>query len=120
MEKYKEQLQPKLKKLPVPELYETLARLNEWISPLVTAEELAAFQTKAAIFSTSVGAQLQTELVEQMEQTTGSWLAPLWQKSYLESRRPLQSETNFALIIKEEYYDQIKRSTSRSVDLSND
>ncbi|WP_086444872.1 choline/carnitine O-acyltransferase [Candidatus Enterococcus lemimoniae] len=117
MEKYKEQLQPKLKKLPVPELYETLARLNEWISPLVTAEELAAFQTKAAIFSTSVGAQLQTELVEQMEQTTGSWLAPLWQKSYLESRGPLQSESNFALIIKEEYYDQIKSKEARAAQL---
>ncbi|WP_375179256.1 choline/carnitine O-acyltransferase [Enterococcus rotai] len=117
MEKYKEQLQPKLKKLPVPELYETLDRLNEWIAPLVTEEELAAFQTKATTFSTSVGALLQTELVEQMEQTTGSWLAPLWQKSYLESRGPLQSESNFSLIIKEEYYDQIKSKEARAAQL---
>lgn len=53
-----------------------------------------------------------------MEQTTGSWLAPLWQKSYLESRGPLQSESNFALIIKEEYYDQIKSNQKKHEPLS--
>ncbi|EOH92852.1 hypothetical protein UAW_02893 [Enterococcus haemoperoxidus ATCC BAA-382] len=117
MTKYKEQLRPTLKKLPVPELHETLATLNEWICPLVTVEELAAFQEQAKAFSLFEGEGLQTSLVDYMEQTTGSWLAPLWEKSYLESRGPLQSKSNFALMINEEYYEKIASKEARAAQL---
>lgn len=106
MKKYKDQLLPKLKKLPVPELQETLVDLSEWIRPLVTKEQLVDFQKKAETFGVSEGPLLQKKLVTYAEKTAGSWLAPLWEESYLKSRGFLQSESNFALIIDESFHDQ--------------
>ncbi|WP_206912773.1 carnitine O-acetyltransferase [Enterococcus sp. DIV0840] len=117
MEKYKEELLPTLKKLPVPELHETLVALSDWLRPLVTLEELKDFQKRAITFSVSDGVLLQKDLVDHAKNTAGSWLAPLWEESYLESRGHLQSESNFALIIDESYYDHIKSKEARAARL---
>ncbi|ALR99922.1 hypothetical protein ATZ33_00555 [Enterococcus silesiacus] len=117
MEKYQEELLPNLKKLPVPELHETLVALTDWLRPLVTLEELKEFQKRAITFSVSDGLLLQKDLVEYAESRAGSWLAPFWQESYLESRGHLQSESNFALVIDERYYDQMKSKEMRAAQL---
>lgn len=117
MKKYKEALLPKLEKLPVPELQETLAVLSEWLRPLVTLEELKDFQKRAVAFSVSDGVLLQKDLEKQAENTNGSWLAPLWEESYLESRGYLQSESNFAMVIDDSYYDRIKSKEARAAQL---
>ncbi|MGX7264331.1 choline/carnitine O-acyltransferase [Enterococcus crotali] len=117
MEKYKEKLLPKLKKLPVPELHETLVALSDWLRPLVTLEELKDFQKKAIAFSVSDGLLLQKDLVEYAENSAGSWLALFWEESYLKSRGYLQSESNFALIIDEHYYSQIESKEMRAAQL---
>ncbi|MGM0218100.1 choline/carnitine O-acyltransferase [Enterococcus sp. AZ126] len=108
MKKYNEELLAKLKKLPVPELHETLVSLSDWLRPLVTVDELKDFQKRALTFSVSDGVLLQKSLVDYAENIAGSWLAPLWEENYLESRGYLQSESNFALIIDESYYDHIE------------
>lgn len=117
MEKYKEELLPKLKKLPIPELHETLVALSEWLRPLVTLEELKDFQKRAIAFSVSDGILLQKDLVAHAKNRTGSWLAPFWEESYLENRGYLQSDSNFALIIDESYYDQIESKEMRAAQL---
>ncbi|MGX7244433.1 choline/carnitine O-acyltransferase [Enterococcus quebecensis] len=117
MEKYKEQLLPKLKKLPVPELHETLREFSEWMRPLMTLEELKDFQKKVVAFGFSDGVILQKDLVHYAEKTTGSWLAPLWEQNYLESRGYLQSESNFALVINPIYYDQLTSKEAKAAQL---
>lgn len=117
MEKYQEELLPKLKKLPVPELYETLVALSDWIRPLVSLEELKDFQKRAIAFSMSDGPLLQKDLVEHAKNNAGSWLAAFWEESYLKSRGHLQSESNFALIIDERYYDKIESREVRAAQL---
>lgn len=117
MKKYQDKLLPKLKKLPVPELNETITSLNDWVSPLMTTETLDDFQKKAVIFSTSDGLILQNRLLDHAQKITGSWLAPAWKESYLESRGHLQSESNFAMIIAERYYENIKAKEARAAKL---
>lgn len=117
MEKYKEQLLPELEKLPVPELHETLVALNEWMRPLITIEELRDFQKRAITFSVSDGVLLQKDLVNYAKKTSGSWLAPIWESSYLESRGYLQSESNFALTINKSYYERIATKEARAAQL---
>ncbi|WP_429950490.1 choline/carnitine O-acyltransferase [Enterococcus sp. AZ101] len=117
MKKYQEELLPKLKKLPVPALRETIARLSDWVSPLLTTEVLHDFQEKASTFSTSEGLVLQKKLVDHANKGAGSWLAPAWEKSYLKSRGYLQSESNFALIIAERYYEHINSKEARAAQL---
>lgn len=112
-----EELASKLKRLPVPELHETLIALNDWLRPVVTTEELKEFQKKAITFSVSDGALLQKDLVKQAQLQTGSWLAPLWKESYLEHRGYLQSESNFALMIDDKYYAQIDTKVGRAAQL---
>ncbi|EOI03095.1 hypothetical protein UAY_00842 [Enterococcus moraviensis ATCC BAA-383] len=117
MEKYKKELLPNLKKLPVPELQETLVELNNWLRPVVSLEQLRSFQKKAIAFRFSDGLLLQKDLVDYAENTTGSWLAPLWEESYLEGRGYLQTESNFGLVIDEYYYDQVESKEARAAQL---
>lgn len=117
MEKYKEELLPKLKKLPVPELNDTLVALSDWLRPLVTLEELKDFQKRAIAFNVLDGLVLQKRLVDYAQNMAGSWLAPLWTDSYLANRGHLQSESNFALVIDERYYNKIESKKVRAVQL---
>ncbi|MEI5995064.1 hypothetical protein A5880_002654 [Enterococcus sp. 4G2_DIV0659] len=117
MKKYTEDLRPKLEKLPIPDLHETLDALIEWTKPLMTNEELSKFQEKVTTFGDSEGILLQKELMQYTEQRKGSWLAPLWQEGYLESRGYLQSESNFALIIDQDFYKKIKTREARAAQL---
>ncbi|WP_207694122.1 carnitine O-acetyltransferase [Enterococcus sp. DIV0212c] len=117
MEKYKEQLLPKLEKLPVPDLQETITSLSQWLEPLITNEQLLDFQKSAMDFSSSDGLLLQKDLINYAESTAGSWLAPFWEESYLESRGHLQSESNFALVIDPTYYEQLQSREVKAAQL---
>ncbi|MFD1124071.1 choline/carnitine O-acyltransferase [Lentilactobacillus raoultii] len=97
--KYTTDLKSQLPALPVPELSATLTRLVDWITPLLTAGELADFQKLVTQFNETDGPILQQQLLELANRTDGSWLAPIWETSYLTDRQPLQASANFAFTV---------------------
>lgn len=117
MKKYTEDLRSTLAKLPVPDLENTLKELNEWVKPVVSSEELLQFETFSERFAKQEGPVLQRALEEHAQNTTGSWLAPFWIKSYLNTRGDLQSETNFSLTIRPEYHQHLGSINSKAAQI---
>ena len=97
--KYTTELINKLPKLPLPELTDTLSRLTEWLTPLLGTAEQAKLAQLISDFERTDAPYLQAKLVQHWQETNASWLAPLWRTSYLTSRAPIQSSSNFALTI---------------------
>lgn len=97
--KYTTELINKLPKLPLPELSDTLSRLTEWLTPLLGTAEQAKLAQLISDFEQTDAPYLQAKLVQHWQETNASWLAPLWRTSYLTSRAPIQSSSNFALTI---------------------
>lgn len=98
-ERYTTDLQPKLPSLPVPELAQTLTSLEIWATPLLNQQTAEDFYHLVRQFSQTDGPILQKRLISLARQTSGSWLAPIWEESYLTSRQPLQNSTNFAFTV---------------------
>ena len=117
MKKYTEDLRSTLAKLPVPDLENTLKELNEWVKPVVSSEELLQFETFSECFAKQEGPVLQRALEEHAQNTAGSWLAPFWIKSYLNTRGNLQSETNFSLTIRPEYHQHLGSINSKAAQI---
>lgn len=101
--KYTQDLQSQLPSLPVPDLAQTRNSLKEWIVPLLNESELDQFNQLVDRFAQTDGPSLQKQLLELANQTTGNWLAPIWENSYLSSREPLQASSNFAFTVASDY-----------------
>lgn len=104
IKKYQEHLSPMLKKLPVPDLQETLKNLLEWSYPLLSLEEQSVFEKQTKKFLKTDGPLLQKKLQDFAHQTNGNWLSDFWMEEYLNGRAPVQGATNFALVIKPSYH----------------
>ncbi|OEH82929.1 hypothetical protein BCR26_11265 [Enterococcus rivorum] len=109
MKKYQEDLTQKLKKLPLSNLDTTLSHILEWSKPVLTLEEFQNFKNVVEKFSINEGPKLQNELQNFMNQSEGSWLSKFWLEGYLSGRGPVQSETNFALVINPYYHEKIEK-----------
>ncbi len=96
---YTADLKDQLPALPIPDLERTLSHLKTWLAPLLTANELVEFTAVSDQFAKKDGPILQERLKQLAQQSDGSWLAPIWQRSYLASREPLQSSSNFAFTV---------------------
>lgn len=90
---------PRLPKLPLPQLDDTLSQLKQALKPLVGTAEYAKFQSILEEFAVEDGPTLQDYLTQTWQETNASWLAPLWQHHYLANRAPLQTSSNFALTL---------------------
>lgn len=109
MKKYQDDLVQKLKKLPVSDLTQTLKYLLEWSRPVLSIEEFQDFERIVHKFSIEDGPELQVELEKFVTQSEGSWLLGFWLEGYLSGRGPVQSKTNFALVINPEYHEKVKK-----------
>ncbi|MDR0500659.1 MAG: choline/carnitine O-acyltransferase [Coriobacteriales bacterium] len=117
MKQYKEDLLPLLDKLPVPELAHTLSEVKKWAEPFLTASELAKFEQLIKRFETEDAKLLQERLKRHEQQTKGSWLAGFWQESYLSGRGCVQSETNFALTVRDELHEHLTSRAQKATQL---
>lgn len=97
--KYTTALIDQLPKLPLPALSDTLPRLTEWLAPLLGTAEQAKLTQLITAFEQTDGPFLQAKLTQHWRETNANWLTPLWRTSYLTSRLPIQSSSNFALTI---------------------
>lgn len=91
---------PSLPSLPVPELTATCAAIPELVAPLVDGPTLAATRAVLEDFARpgGPGERLQNCLLDRAVALPGndSWLRPLWDDMYLESRDPLPLNINYA------------------------
>ncbi|MCB5951917.1 choline/carnitine O-acyltransferase [Enterococcus sp. BWT-B8] len=107
MKRYKEELRPLLKKLPVPVLEDTLEEAVEWAAPFLTDEEMDGFRQIIRQFAEAEGMVLQARLNEYCDKGTDSWLAPFWEENYLALQGHLQTQSNFALVINPKYHKHL-------------
>lgn len=83
--------------LPVPPLAQTLARFEEYVRPLLTAEEVARTAQVVERFAEHDGPAAQEVLERQaaeQNETGASWLTELWFAAYLGGRTPLTLTSN--------------------------
>eukprot|EP01064_Diplonema_japonicum_P033384 TRINITY_DN6551_c3_g1_i2.p1 TRINITY_DN6551_c3_g1~~TRINITY_DN6551_c3_g1_i2.p1 ORF type:complete len:352 (+),score=82.28 TRINITY_DN6551_c3_g1_i2:47-1057(+) len=88
--------QEKLKKLPVPDLKDTVERYLKTLEPLLTADEFDKAEEEAQEFLKTSGPTLQEKLKKrQTADNLPSWLESWWDDSYLCGRDPVSINVNY-------------------------
>lgn len=105
-----------LPKLPVARLEDTHKKLLQAVAPLVDSSTLEATrQTATAFFADNApGPALQKKLQEWEQNLTRSWLKPFWDALYLDSRAPLHTSSNFALLLETDRLPQGQNMIKRT------
>ena len=107
------QHQGQLRRVPLPQLDESLVRFETWCAPLLTSDELAQTRDTTARFGAIDGAgkKLHNLLVDfDQQDDTDSWLDNFWPARYLGRRAPVSINANFIFLFKERQLSQIERA----------
>lgn len=102
-----------LPRVPLPAFQDTLARFEEWCSPLLSAAELQQTQQAMQQFARPEGAGEKLHAALQAyDQQDGvfSWLDEFWPARYLGRRVPVSINANFVFLFKERPKTQLERA----------
>jgi carnitine O-acetyltransferase len=96
--------QKALRRLPVPELDQTLARYIDYVTPLLSQDEGQLARTRALVqeFARGEGGALQKELLALDRESPTSWLEGWWDTMYLTIRDPLPINVNPFFVMKDD------------------
>lgn len=96
------QQQSVLKRLPVPELADTLSLYLETIKPVATPQELQEYSQMVQGFATGLGPMLQKRLLEHEKKQKNSWIEDWWLRlAYLSWRESCLVHSNWYIIVKD-------------------
>ncbi|MCH5461580.1 choline/carnitine O-acyltransferase [Lactobacillus sp. LC28-10] len=117
--KYSTDLLTQLPKLPLPELDDTLTRLQNRGIPLLGASQQKKLAAQITSFKENDAPELQALLKQRWAETNANWLSPLLRHHALINREPLQNGSNFAFTVSHDRLPSLDQVTMAAKLLQN-